>query len=105
MGFKTYTTVSKWESDENSPKGKDIKRLAELFNVTSDYLLCIDDTSSQNIIADKDTDSLNREIDKLVKDRELNKWLYEMIDNNPDDLIRLKQMWEVMNSSNENKKT
>lgn len=39
LGMKTYTTVSKWESDDNFPKGKDLKRLAELFNVSSDYLL------------------------------------------------------------------
>lgn len=39
LGFKTYTTVTKWEANENFPKGKDLKRLAEFFNVTSDYLL------------------------------------------------------------------
>lgn len=42
LGMKTYTTVSKWESDDNFPKGKDLKRLAEIFNVTSDYLLGLD---------------------------------------------------------------
>lgn len=39
LGMKTYTTVSKWENDENFPKGKDLKKLAELFNVSSDYLI------------------------------------------------------------------
>lgn len=39
LGFKTYTTVSKWENNDNYPKGKDLKRLAEIFNVSSDYLL------------------------------------------------------------------
>ncbi|HEL2737478.1 TPA: helix-turn-helix transcriptional regulator [Streptococcus suis] len=39
LGMKTYTTVSKWEKNENFPKGKDLKKLAEIFNVTSDYLL------------------------------------------------------------------
>lgn len=39
LGMKTYTTVSKWESDDNFPKGKDLKKLAELFGVSSDYLL------------------------------------------------------------------
>lgn len=29
----------KWESDDNFPKGKDIKLLAKLFNVSFDYLL------------------------------------------------------------------
>lgn len=39
LGFKTYTTVSKWESNDNYPKGRDLKKLSEIFNVTSDYLL------------------------------------------------------------------
>lgn len=39
LGMKTYTTITKWEAGENFPKGKDIKRLAEIFSVTSDFLL------------------------------------------------------------------
>ena len=39
LGMKTYTTVSKWESDDNFPKGKDIARLSSYFNVSSDYIL------------------------------------------------------------------
>ncbi|MFA9493162.1 helix-turn-helix domain-containing protein [Streptococcus sp. E17BB] len=39
LGMKTYTTVSKWEKNENFPKGRDLKRLAEIFSVSSDYLL------------------------------------------------------------------
>lgn len=50
LGMKTYTTVSKWESDDNFPKGKDLKKLAELFGVSSDYLLGLSqDTSSSSI--------------------------------------------------------
>ena len=44
LSMKTYTTVSKWEKNENFPKGKDLKKLAEIFNVTSDYLLGLSDT-------------------------------------------------------------
>lgn len=43
LGMKTYTTVSKWEKNENFPKGKDLKRLAQIFHVTSDYLLGLSD--------------------------------------------------------------
>lgn len=42
LGMKTYTTVSKWESDDNFPKGRDLKKLAEIFNVSSDFLLGLD---------------------------------------------------------------
>ena len=51
LGMKTYTTVSKWESDENFPKGKDLKKLAELFGVSSDYLLGLSTVSKQDDIS------------------------------------------------------
>lgn len=51
LGMKTYTTVSKWENDENFPKGKDLKKLAELFNVSSDYLLGLAVESKQDDIS------------------------------------------------------
>lgn len=50
LGMKTYTTVSKWESNDNFPKGKDLKKLAETFNVSSDYLLGLDNTTKQSDI-------------------------------------------------------
>ena len=51
LGFKTYTTVSKWESNDNYPKGKDLKRLSEIFGVTSDYLLGLTAESLLNKIS------------------------------------------------------
>lgn len=50
LGMKTYTTVSKWESNDNFPKGKDLKRLAELFNVSSDFLLGLDSEQKKSSI-------------------------------------------------------
>lgn len=43
MGMKTYTTVSKWESNDNFPKGKDLIKLSKLFNVSVDSILGIGD--------------------------------------------------------------
>lgn len=43
MGMKTYTTISKWESDDNFPKGKDLIKLSKLFNVSVDSILGIKD--------------------------------------------------------------
>lgn len=54
LGMKTYTTVSKWEKNENFPKGKDLKKLAEIFNVTSDYLLGLSDTKLGKITTQND---------------------------------------------------
>ncbi len=58
LEMKTYTTVSKWESDDNFPKGRDLKKLAEIFNVSSDYLLGLD------FYTDKDIDVIYRQLEK-----------------------------------------
>lgn len=43
MGASNYTTISKWESGANSPRGGDLVKLSELFNVSVDELLGIND--------------------------------------------------------------
>lgn len=43
LGYKTYTTISKWESDSSLPPGKEIKNLATYFDVTTDYILGLND--------------------------------------------------------------
>jgi len=50
MGMKSYTTITKWEKGENSPKGKDIVRLSELFNVSANYLFGIEEPKHSNLI-------------------------------------------------------
>lgn len=64
LGMKTYTTITKWESGENFPKGKDIKRLAEIFSVRSDFLLGLED--KENSILSE----INRISSKLEEPRQ-----------------------------------
>ena len=59
LGMKTYTTVSKWEKNENFPKGKDLKKLAEIFNVTSDYLLGLTDDKLKKITTHEKTEIIS----------------------------------------------
>ncbi|XID91062.1 XRE family transcriptional regulator [Paenibacillaceae bacterium WGS1546] len=47
VGAKTYTTITKWESGENFPKGKDIIRLSGYFKVSSDYILGLEEDVEQ----------------------------------------------------------
>lgn len=42
LGYKTYTTVSKWEAGASLPPGKELTKLAEYFKVSTDYLLGLD---------------------------------------------------------------
>src|SRR5699024_3324974 len=43
LGYKTYTTVSKWEADKAQPHANELKKLAIYFEVSTDYLLGLDD--------------------------------------------------------------
>ena len=45
LGYKTFTTVSKWESDASVPPGKELIKLSSLFDVTTDYLLGVEEQS------------------------------------------------------------
>ena len=78
LGMKTYTTVSKWESDDNFPKGKDLKVLAELFNVSSDYLLGLE----KEIINKKSIESIYNQLDQPRKTKVYNFAEYQLREQN-----------------------
>lgn len=39
LGYKSNSTISKWESGKSLPTGKQLSRLAELLTTTTDYIL------------------------------------------------------------------
>ncbi len=49
LGYKTYTTVSKWEANASLPPGKELTKLARYFNVSTDYLLGLADAPNTNV--------------------------------------------------------
>ena len=70
LGMKTYTTVSKWEKNENFPKGKDLKKLAEIFNVTSDYLLVLTDDKLKKMTTQNEKTEIISIYDQLEEPRQ-----------------------------------
>lgn len=42
VGAKSYTTITKWESGDNAPRGGELVTLSKLFNVSVDSLLGIE---------------------------------------------------------------
>lgn len=38
-----YTAISNYESGRNEPSIKDLKKIAKVFNVSMDYLICVND--------------------------------------------------------------
>lgn len=43
VGLKNQSTIAKWEKNENFPNGREVIKLTEIFNVTADYLLGLED--------------------------------------------------------------
>ena len=39
MGMKTYTSITAWENGTNFPRGRELIKLAKLYNVSADYIL------------------------------------------------------------------
>ena len=39
MEMKTYTSITAWENGTNFPRGREIIKLAKLYNVSADYIL------------------------------------------------------------------
>ena len=78
LGYKTYTTVSKWESGASLPPGKELRNLATYFDVSTDYILGLNnylnntdadlfpDTIELDLIESVIPDSLQRD---LIKDK------------------------------------
>lgn len=66
LGYKTYTTVSKWEAGASLPPGKELKKLANYFEVSTDYILGLNNkrTHSSNQL-ESETTQIN-----LVKQNE-----------------------------------
>ena len=62
LGYKNYTTISKWESGDSIPRGRELKWLAEYFGVTTDYLLGLVDEPKKKHSSDKINDAFVKSI-------------------------------------------
>ena len=61
LGYKSDTTVSKWENGKNLPTGAKLVKLAKLFNTTTDYILHgkdINTTASPDSLTQQITDTV-----------------------------------------------
>ena len=43
LGMKSYTSVTKWENGNNLPRGLELIKLAQKFEVSTDYILGLSD--------------------------------------------------------------
>ncbi|KMT62702.1 helix-turn-helix domain-containing protein [Paenilisteria newyorkensis] len=85
------SVMNRIESGERPVRDEELKNISIVLGVTSDYLL------------GNSTVPYPEPLKRFVEDRELNAWLYDMIENRPEDIKRVKEILELIDKkSNEN---
>lgn len=87
----TYTA---YENGTKMPPLDIVNSIADLFGVTSDYLLGRTDNPNS---------SEQQEFESFIKDPELKRWVKELPKSEEEDLARLKKIWEFIKEETDNK--
>lgn len=76
--FISQQAIAKWESDKSSPNPETVRKIAEYFNVSTDYLLEVDsenkkappqsDGTFEPELTDKDELDISRRLDAMLSD-------------------------------------
>lgn len=90
----THVSVSGYESGKRSPDTETLQKIADFFNVTTDYLLGRTDDSSFK--------KSNEEFENFRNNPSLERWYKELPNSEEEDLEALKDMWEII-QRNKNK--
>lgn len=85
----TKVSISGYESGDRTPDSENLVRLADYFEVTTDYLL--GRSNNPNMTEDE-------EFEAFANDPDLERWYRELPENEEEDLKKLRQMWEIIKS-------
>ena len=91
MARVTYTG---YENGTKQPPLDTVNKLADLFDVTTDYLLGRSDDPRK---------TADEEFGAFANDPELGRWYKELPKSEEEDLQKLRQMWEIIRSDKKNK--
>lgn len=86
---------SHYENDRVEPDTETLNKMADLFDVTIDYLLGRSDTPSY-------TEKEDEEFRKAISDPDLKRWHSELPEEDEEDLKKLKMMWDIIKSDKNN---
>jgi len=62
LGYKSYTTITKWESGVSEPTLKTTNRIAEFFHISVNELCYTDIENEESVLTKRDT----RDIEKIL---------------------------------------
>ncbi|EGQ19218.1 XRE family transcriptional regulator [Sporosarcina newyorkensis 2681] len=85
----TNAVLSNYERDYRDPDTETLKKLADLYDVSTDFLLGRTENSA---LINKDEE----EFQKAISDPDLKRWYSELPNSNEEDLQKLRKMWEII---------
>ena len=88
LGINTLSTYANWEYGTRQPDNNMIKEIANLYNVTTDYLL----GNTAQLSSAKD----DEEFRNVINDPELRRWYSELPNSKEEDLQKLRKMWDII---------
>lgn len=90
-----YSVMNRIETGKRPLTDQEIKTFADLFGVSTDYLLGL--TDDPTLKSDNDEE----EFQKFIKDPELKRWYKELPKSNEEELRKLRKLWEIIKSEEE----
>ncbi|KRG13870.1 hypothetical protein ACA30_13080 [Virgibacillus soli] len=95
LKIKTLSTYANWEYGTRTPDSDMIAKIAELYDVSADYLLGI--TNNPTSIAKKQN---QEEFLRAIKDPDLKRWFIDLSKSDEEDLEKLRTMWKLIKGEN-----
>lgn len=94
LGVKAMSTYANWEYGNREPDAQMLAKMADVFDVTVDYLL---GRSDHKDYTKEDSEEFNR----FKNDPSLEKWYKELPESKDEDLRKLRKMWEILKDNGE----
>ncbi|MEB6549298.1 helix-turn-helix domain-containing protein [Heyndrickxia sporothermodurans] len=90
LKVKTLSTYANWEYGIRSPDNDMIAKIADLYDVSTDYLLGV--TSKPSAHKDEEEE----EFLKAINDPDLKRWFIDLSKSDEEDLEKLRTMWNLI---------
>lgn len=83
----THVSISGYESGKRTPDTETLTKIADFFNVSTDFLLGR---------TDSETSQHQEDFKEFISDPDLQVWYKELPINSEEELRQLKDMWDVI---------
>lgn len=94
----TKVSISGYENGNRTPDTETLQKLADFFNVSTDYLLGRSDEPRP--LPNKETE--DAEFEAFANNPTLQKWYKELPQSKEEDLEKLRKMWEIIKNDSSN---